>query len=123
MNPWKIWIVVGKTEEYGRVYLTDYAEQSRSEVARKVMHRAWKEGFTGTLDERLKELNWEIVECELKELGAGPSISDDAADAARFRWLLSGNGYFMEEHGLCGAFPTTEAEREFARKMIDESIF
>ena len=68
MNPWKIWIPVGKTEEYGRVYLVQYAEQSRSEVAHKIMSRAWEEGFRGSLDERLKELNWEIVECELKEL-------------------------------------------------------
>lgn len=123
MNPWKIWIPVGKTEEYGRVYLVQYAEQSRSEVAHKIMSRAWEEGFRGTLDERLKELNWEIVECELKELGSEHDSLDDAADAARFRWLLSGNGYFLEEQGLCGAFPTTEADRKLARKMIDESMF
>ena len=124
MNPWTIWIPVGKTEEYGRVYLVQYAEQSRSEVAYKIMSRAWKEGFRGTLDERLKELDWEIVECELKELVHEPSRDDqedEAADAERFRWLLSGKGYFMEEHGLCGCHPSTKADRHLARKMIDEA--
>ena len=72
MNPWKIWIVVGTTEEHDRVYLTEYAEQSRSQVASKVMARARREGFTGTLDERLKELHWEIVEREIKEIDTCP---------------------------------------------------
>lgn len=26
---------------------------------------------------------------------------EDAEDAARYRWLCDGNGYFMEEAGLC----------------------
>ena len=38
------------------------------------------------------------------------SVADDAADeieslredAARYRWLCDGNGYFMEENQLCG---------------------
>lgn len=46
----------------------------------------------------------------------------DAADARRFRWLLSGNGYFMEEQNLCGHEPTNEAERAAARLMIDEQM-
>ena len=46
----------------------------------------------------------------------------DAADAKRFRWLLSGNGYFMEEEMLCGHEPTDEAERDDARAKIDEAM-
>lgn len=44
----------------------------------------------------------------------------DAADAARFRWLLEGNGYYMEEEFLCGHMPTDEAERDRARQRIDD---
>lgn len=29
-------------------------------------------------------------------------IERNARDAARYRWLCNANGYFMEEHGLCG---------------------
>lgn len=28
--------------------------------------------------------------------------SDDTKDAARYRWLCDGHGYFMEEEMLCG---------------------
>lgn len=43
----------------------------------------------------------------------------DAADAKRLRWLLNGNGYFMEERGLCGHPPCDEDEQLEARKEID----
>lgn len=46
----------------------------------------------------------------------------DEADAKRFRWLLSGNGYFMEENYICGHAPTTEAKRDLARSEIDEAM-
>lgn len=46
----------------------------------------------------------------------------DSADAARFRWLLDGHGYFMEENYLCGHFPTTEMEQDKARAEIDSAI-
>lgn len=46
----------------------------------------------------------------------------DSADAARFRWLLEGNGYFMEENYLCGHFPTSETERDKARAEIDSAM-
>ena len=44
----------------------------------------------------------------------------DAADAARMRWLLNGNGYFMEEEGLCGCSPVSKpADQDYARARID----
>lgn len=46
----------------------------------------------------------------------------DSADAARFRWLLNGNGYFMEEQFLCGHLPISEEERDAARAKIDAAI-
>jgi len=46
----------------------------------------------------------------------------DAADAARMRWLLNGNGYFMEEEMLCGHGPTDEAEQDKARLQIDAAM-
>lgn len=45
-----------------------------------------------------------------------------AADAARFRWMLSGYGYFMEEEGLCGHPVTLAWERERARGRIDDAM-
>lgn len=46
----------------------------------------------------------------------------EAADAARMRWLLQGNGYFMEEEGLCGHGPCDEREMNIARREIDEHM-
>ena len=43
----------------------------------------------------------------------------DNADARRFRWLLAGNGYFLEEQMLCGHFPCDEVEQDSAREQID----
>lgn len=51
----------------------------------------------------------------------GPDTSI-AADARRFRWLLSGHGYFMEEEGLCGHGPCSEEEQNNARTEIDEAM-
>lgn len=45
----------------------------------------------------------------------------DKADARRMRWLLDGNGYYMEEQGLCGG-PTSEKKQDSARSDIDEEI-
>jgi len=42
--------------------------------------------------------------------------AEEAKDAERFRWLLSGNGYFIEHERLCGHGPGDEAE---AREAID----
>ena len=44
------------------------------------------------------------------------------ADAQRFRWLLNGNGYFMEEEMLCGHGPCNEKEQNEARKIIDKEM-
>jgi hypothetical protein len=46
----------------------------------------------------------------------------DAADAKRFRWLLAGNGYFMEENFLCGHSPCSETEQDEARAAIDAAL-
>jgi hypothetical protein len=48
--------------------------------------------------------------------------TSDAADAARFRWLLEGNGYFMEETGLCGIGPCDQTEKNEARLEIDKEM-
>jgi hypothetical protein len=46
----------------------------------------------------------------------------DADDAARMRWMLAGNGYFMEEEMLCGHGPCSEEEQAEARRKIDEQM-
>lgn len=46
----------------------------------------------------------------------------DAADAARLRWLLNGNGYFMEEQYLCGHAPCDDEEQDDAREKIDAAM-
>jgi len=44
------------------------------------------------------------------------------ADARRLRWLLSGNGYFLEEAQLCGCGPCSQDEQDVARLAIDEEM-
>jgi len=51
-----------------------------------------------------------------------PIDRSDAADARRFRWLLDGNGYYMEENFLCGHPPTDKSERDDARRRIDADM-
>lgn len=46
----------------------------------------------------------------------------EAADAKRMRWILAGNGYFMEEEMLCGHKPCDEYEQNEARRIIDEAM-
>lgn len=61
-----LWIakaqVDGKT-----VYLTDYVGVNRSEVLAKVWNRALNEGYTGTAEERLKELGWQVIQVGILE--------------------------------------------------------
>jgi hypothetical protein len=46
----------------------------------------------------------------------------DKADAKRFRWLLKGNGYYMEENFLCGNWEPNSDDQDYARSCIDEEI-
>jgi hypothetical protein len=46
----------------------------------------------------------------------------DAADAKRMRWILNGNGYFMEESMLCGHGSCSEEEQDECRKEIDTAM-
>lgn len=50
------------------VYLFDYVGLTRAAVQSKIFFKALDEKFTGTVDERLKELNWEIVKVTLTEI-------------------------------------------------------
>ena len=44
------------------------------------------------------------------------------ADAQRMRWILAGNGYFLEEEHLCGCGPCQGDEQDAARRRIDEEM-
>ena len=46
----------------------------------------------------------------------------DEADARRMRWLLDGNGYFMEEEMLCGRGRHSQEEQDAARLAIDAQM-
>ena len=68
---------------------------------------------------------------ELRTLRAKAALADgiadgldrsDAADAARLRWMLAGNGFVLEEEGLCGFKPTGPTEQDKARRDIDAAI-
>ena len=45
---------------------------------------------------RLEQCPW----CEVERLRR--ELAEARADAARYRWLCDGHGYFMEEEMLCG---------------------
>ena len=63
-----LWIVAANTDEYGRVYLSDYAGIFEHDVRRKVMAGVERERVNCTLSERLAQLNWEIVRVIVKEV-------------------------------------------------------
>jgi hypothetical protein len=44
-------------------------------------------------------------------------------DDQRFKWILDGNGYFLEEEALCGNHGfVSDAEKQQARDAIDEAM-
>lgn len=45
----------------------------------------------------------------------------DAADAARFRWMLNGNGDFLKEQGFCDWW-ASQAAQDDARRAIDKRM-
>ena len=52
-------------------------------------------------------------------------LAAQEADAKRMQWILDGNGYFMEENGICGYIPDyqySEEEKNAARRSIDEAM-
>ena len=49
-------------------------------------------------------------------------FKSEKSDARRMRWLLEGNGYFMEENFLCGSMNSDEDEKNKARTIIDEAM-
>lgn len=49
------------------VYMPDYADSTAHEVEMKVWQKAQKEGYTGTIEDRLKALKAEIVRVQLIE--------------------------------------------------------
>jgi hypothetical protein len=51
-----------------------------------------------------------------------PVDKSEAADAKRMRWILCGNGYFMEEAHLCGPGPCSESDKDMARREIDAAM-
>lgn len=76
-------------------------------------------------NELVEELEHAVVQamlsgCPTTRVDAAKAALERALeDAARFQWLLAGNGYFMEENFLCGHKPCSEKDQEWARKVID----
>lgn len=67
----------------------------------------YRDGIMVPIEEVITELN---------------SIAALRADAERFRWLLRGHGYFLEEEMLCGHGPCGEEEQAAARAVIDKAM-
>jgi hypothetical protein len=64
----EIYICKCKTSDGEVVYLPKYADHFKLHVECLVMDKAREEGFQGTCEERLKELDWEIVRVSLTEI-------------------------------------------------------
>lgn len=79
-----------------------YAQEDQDRYIRRIARHAW---------------------CSLlQKIGHDHLDRSDAADAARFRWILNGKGYFMEEECLCGHGPCSEEEQDDARLAIDQEM-
>jgi hypothetical protein len=63
-----IWIVAADVDEFGRIYLPEYAARDKNSVIDRVMDRARAEGFRGGAEERLAALGWEIVPVRIEEI-------------------------------------------------------
>ena len=73
-----------------------------------------------------------ILSAKDKEIERLRRVSESMeSDAMRFRWIIEGNGYWMEENELCGHWMRNlrdfteemrQAERDKVRRMIDEEM-
>ncbi len=63
-----IWIAASNSDEYGRIYLPDYAGVTKYEVISKVMDGCRKEKLGETITGVLSALGWEIVKVKLTEI-------------------------------------------------------
>ena len=63
----EMWIVAANAPSGKRVYLADYAGQSKHDVQRKVANAAYCEGYRGSLSDRLTMLWWEIIPIRIEE--------------------------------------------------------
>jgi len=68
----RAFMVVAYTDEYGPLILSSHIGLTRRAVQDSVMARARQEGFSGSLEERLEELGWEICEFDLVQVPADP---------------------------------------------------
>ncbi|TMO87645.1 hypothetical protein CWC12_10210 [Pseudoalteromonas ruthenica] len=66
-----MFVVVGTSDEYGRVVLDKFAGRTLHEVEFQVSEAMLKERFKGTLEEFLKEVRWEICEFNFEEVVKG----------------------------------------------------
>lgn len=64
----------------------------------------------------------EVVDPNANTLEVHPKFAALAADAARLRWMLAGNGYFLEEEMLCGHRGCSQEEQDEARRKIDAAM-
>lgn len=62
-----LWIAKGKYEGKD-VYLTHCVRGTKDALISEILDKARTEGFKGTIDERLKELDWTIVKVEFHEI-------------------------------------------------------
>jgi len=72
-----IWMPKSETDEYGTVYLTDYAANTKSQCRSKLYHEfLGDDDLDGdSVDENLEQLGWELVELaitEVEDSGATP---------------------------------------------------
>lgn len=102
----------------------------------RVWRAGWQAGHTSAVEQinllsRESGLNgWtaEFLATLALRIASAPApethVTDrsDAADARRFRWLLEGNGYFLEEANTCGHSPVSDEEKDQARDMIDDNF-
>lgn len=74
------------------VAMPQYSDTSEASVKRKVFEIAWREGWRGTADERLRELGWQVgpVFTEPPAVVEPPELSPGFTDTARaaLLWVL-----------------------------------
>ncbi len=51
---------IGESEEFGSVVIMQHACAHENECRSSIMSKARDEGFFGTIDQRLKQLDWRI---------------------------------------------------------------
>jgi hypothetical protein len=86
----EVWCAFGHADDGRLIALPEYAAANARAVGDKILEGARREGFKGSLRERMDELGWSVMQLHLH-------AAEDEPDALRYQWLVE-NAVIQTDH-------------------------